>query len=91
MTGLHIEGARWDVAHNSLAMSLPNTLTEPLPILAIIPVEEHRLDFQVIDAIYILLSDRHLLIYQSAIPRTTYTQHICIYSHLHKDTFRIYH
>lgn len=47
VTGLHIDGARWSIAHNSLAMSLPNILTEPLPILAIIPVEEHRLDLQV--------------------------------------------
>lgn len=47
MTGLYIEGARWNIEHNSLAMSLPNILTEPLPILAIIPTEEHRLELQV--------------------------------------------
>lgn len=47
VTGLYIEGARWNIEHNSLAMSLPNILTEPLPILAIIPIEEHRLELQV--------------------------------------------
>lgn len=57
MTGLHIEGARWSIKHNSLAKSLPNVLTEPLPILAIIPIEEHRLELQVLANLFSITED----------------------------------
>lgn len=47
MQGLYIEGARWDLKIMQLARSIPKVLVEELPILAVIPVEAHRLKLQV--------------------------------------------
>lgn len=46
VTGLFLEGAKWNLAENSLARSSPKVLIEPLPILLIVPIEVHRLKLQ---------------------------------------------
>lgn len=48
MTGLYIEGARWCTIHNSLTSIPSNSLSQSLPILSILPLEEHRLNLQVL-------------------------------------------
>lgn len=47
MHGLYIEGARFDLAANQLARSHPKVLVEELAILAVEPIEAHRLKLQV--------------------------------------------
>lgn len=47
VTGLFLEGARWSSALMELERSVPKVLVEPLPILAVIPIEAHRLRLQV--------------------------------------------
>lgn len=47
VTGLYLEGARWDPANRRLARSTPKVLVEPLPVLSVVPVEVHRLKLQV--------------------------------------------
>ncbi|XP_055846772.1 dynein axonemal heavy chain 10 isoform X2 [Episyrphus balteatus] len=44
--GLFIEGARWDSKRRELARSQPKVLVEDLPLLAVIPIEVHRLKLQ---------------------------------------------
>ncbi|XP_055909296.1 LOW QUALITY PROTEIN: dynein axonemal heavy chain 10 [Eupeodes corollae] len=44
--GLFIEGARWDSNAKALARSHPKVLVEDLPLLAVIPIEVHRLKLQ---------------------------------------------
>lgn len=43
VSGLYLEGAKWDLEKGCLIKSLPKVLTEELPILRIIPIEAHRL------------------------------------------------
>ena len=43
MSGLYLEGARWDVEKCCLTKSHPKVLIEELPILRVIPIEAHRL------------------------------------------------
>lgn len=43
ISGLYLEGARWDIENVCLAKSLPKVLVEDLPILRVIPIEAHRL------------------------------------------------
>lgn len=45
VVGLSIEGAGWSIEQNTLVKS--NNLQEPLPILHIIPMEQHKLQAQV--------------------------------------------
>ncbi|KAH8417458.1 hypothetical protein KR222_000260 [Zaprionus bogoriensis] len=44
--GLYIEGARFDMATNQLMRSHPKVLVEELAILAVVPIEAHRLKLQ---------------------------------------------
>ncbi|SPP80284.1 dynein heavy chain 10, axonemal [Drosophila guanche] len=44
--GLYIEGARFDMSTNQLARSHPKVLVEELAILAVEPIEAHRLKLQ---------------------------------------------
>ncbi|CAK9806047.1 Dynein axonemal heavy chain 10 [Anthophora plagiata] len=46
VSGLYLEGARWDMKEQCLERSHPKILVEELPILIIIPVEAHRLRLQ---------------------------------------------
>ena len=43
VSGLYLEGARWDQQKSCLIKSLPKVLVEELPILRVIPIEAHRL------------------------------------------------
>lgn len=43
VSGLFLEGARWDLKEACLTKSLPKVLIEELPILRVIPIEAHRL------------------------------------------------
>ena len=43
VSGLYLEGARWDLEKSCLTRSKPKVLIEELPILRIIPIEAHRL------------------------------------------------
>lgn len=43
VSGLYLEGARWDMEKACLVKSLPKVLVEELPILRVIPIEAHRL------------------------------------------------
>ncbi len=43
VSGLFLEGARWDLKQACLSKSLPKVLIEELPILRVIPIEAHRL------------------------------------------------
>lgn len=43
VSGLFLEGARWDLKESCLSKSLPKVLIEELPILRVIPIEAHRL------------------------------------------------
>jgi len=43
VTGLYLEGARWDSHKHCLMRSKPKVLTEEMPIMVVIPVEAHRL------------------------------------------------
>lgn len=46
ITGLYLEGARWDMTEMCLKKSLAKVLVEPLSILAMVPVQAHRLTVQ---------------------------------------------
>lgn len=46
MTGLYIEGARWDTDEMCLKRSLSKVLMEELPVLQLIPIEAFRLKLQ---------------------------------------------
>ncbi|XP_037820573.1 dynein heavy chain 10, axonemal isoform X1 [Lucilia sericata] len=46
ITGLYIEGARWDLERMQLYRSHPKILVEELPILSVVPIESHRLKLQ---------------------------------------------
>uniref|UniRef100_A0A673VC35 Dynein axonemal heavy chain 10 n=1 Tax=Suricata suricatta TaxID=37032 RepID=A0A673VC35_SURSU len=46
VSGLHLEGADWDVEKGCLLKSKPKVLVVNLPILKIIPIEAHRLKLQ---------------------------------------------
>ncbi|KAF0748260.1 hypothetical protein AaE_007406 [Aphanomyces astaci] len=46
VSGLHLEGASWDIAHSCLCQQLPKQLVEELPILQVIPIEANRLKLQ---------------------------------------------
>ena len=41
VSGLYLEGARWDLKNHCLQCSHPKALIEELPILRIIPIEAH--------------------------------------------------
>ncbi len=43
VSGLYLEGGRWDIKRSCLTKSLPKVLIEELPILRVIPIEAHRL------------------------------------------------
>ena len=43
VSGLYLEGARWDLEKGCLAKSLPKVLVEELPVLRVIPIEANRL------------------------------------------------
>ncbi|XP_050527907.1 dynein axonemal heavy chain 10 [Daktulosphaira vitifoliae] len=43
VTGIYLEGARWNLKEQCLARSEPKVLIENLPILSVIPIETHRL------------------------------------------------
>lgn len=45
--GLYIEGARFDTQAGQLKRSHPKVLVEELAILAVVPIEAHRLKLQV--------------------------------------------
>lgn len=47
MHGLYIEGARFDMQAGQLKRSHPKVLVEELAILAVVPIEAHRLKLQV--------------------------------------------
>jgi len=46
VTGLHLEGAGWDVENSCLKRQDPKILTVELPILHIIPIESNKLKLQ---------------------------------------------
>ncbi|XP_076380407.1 dynein heavy chain at 89D [Megalopta genalis] len=46
VSGLYLEGARWDIVNQCLERSRPKILVEELPILIVIPIEAHRLRLQ---------------------------------------------
>lgn len=46
VTGLYLEGGHWDLDTSCLAPPLPRVLTEPLPVMAVIPTPAHRLSLQ---------------------------------------------
>ncbi|XP_053669700.1 dynein axonemal heavy chain 10 [Anopheles nili] len=46
VTGLFLQGARWDAENRCLTRSTPKVLVEPLPVLSIVPIETHRLKLQ---------------------------------------------
>uniref|UniRef100_A0A182NRZ8 AAA+ ATPase domain-containing protein n=1 Tax=Anopheles dirus TaxID=7168 RepID=A0A182NRZ8_9DIPT len=46
VTGLYLQGARWDPENRCLTRSTPKVLVEPLPVLSIVPIETHRLKLQ---------------------------------------------
>ena len=43
VSGLYLEGARWDLEKSCLALPRPKVLVEELPVLRVIPIEAHRL------------------------------------------------
>lgn len=43
VSGLYLEGAKWDLERGCLTKSLPKVLIEELPVLRVIPIEAHRL------------------------------------------------
>ncbi len=43
VSGLYLEGARWDLKRGCLTKSLPKVLIEELPVMRVIPIEAHRL------------------------------------------------
>lgn len=43
VSGLYLEGARWNLGKMCLERSNPKVLIEELPILRVIPIEAHRL------------------------------------------------
>lgn len=43
VSGLYLEGAKWDLQKGCLTKSSPKVLTEELPVLRIIPIEANRL------------------------------------------------
>jgi hypothetical protein len=45
--GLYLEGAHWDKERRCLARSHPRVLVEEMPMLLIIPIQDHRLRLQV--------------------------------------------
>ena len=57
VTGLYLEGARWDTENLCLARSYPKILQEELPIVMVVPVEAHRLKLQVCFWIFIHIHD----------------------------------
>lgn len=46
ITGLYLEGARWCLKEMCLKRQYSKVLVEPLPILAIVPIESHRVKLQ---------------------------------------------
>ncbi|XP_076299453.1 dynein axonemal heavy chain 10-like [Lasioglossum baleicum] len=46
VSGLYLEGAKWDIVNQCLERSRPKILVEELPILIVIPIEAHRLRLQ---------------------------------------------
>ena len=54
VSGLFLEGAKWDVKNRCLAKSLPKVLIEELPILRVIPIEAHRLKLVVSDGNFVI-------------------------------------
>lgn len=60
VTGLYLEGARWDPANRCLARSTPKVLVEPLPVLSVVPIEVHRLKLQVSFIVVVLCLNRLL-------------------------------
>lgn len=53
VSGLYLEGARWDTDSDCLAKSHPKVLIEELPILRVIPIEAHRLKLVVSTLIHL--------------------------------------
>ena len=51
VSGLYLEGARWDLKNSCLQRSHPKVLIEELPILRIIPIEAHQLKLVVCDTL----------------------------------------
>ena len=51
VSGLYLEGARWDAEKSCLCKSLPKVLIEELPILRVIPIEAHRLKLVVSEVV----------------------------------------
>jgi dynein heavy chain len=43
MSGMYLEGARWDADAHCLARQFPKQLIQPMPIIEVIPVEANRL------------------------------------------------
>nr|XP_034180267.1 dynein heavy chain 10, axonemal [Osmia lignaria] len=46
VSGLYLEGARWDLEEQCLKRSHPKILVEELPVLIVVPVEAHRIRLQ---------------------------------------------
>ena len=55
VSGLYLEGARWDVENSCLTKSHPKVLIEELPILRVIPIEAHRLKLVVSICIHVYI------------------------------------
>ena len=66
VSGLYLEGARWDTENSCLVKSHPKVLIEELPILRVIPIEAHRLKL-VVSA-------------NDAVPVTSIVLWFCIYT-----------
>lgn len=49
VSGLHLEGAQWDIEKNCLKRSHPKVLVTELPIVYITPIEVNRLNLLVRD------------------------------------------
>lgn len=55
VSGLFLEGAKWDLKEGCLNKSLPKVLIEELPILRVIPIEAHRLKLVVSQCIFTII------------------------------------
>ena len=75
VSGLYLEGARWDMEKSCLTKSHPKVLIEELPILRVIPIEAHRLKLVVSTTIT-----------AANLPTYIHTYiHVCI-----RNSFRVY-
>lgn len=76
VSGLFLEGARWDLQGGCLAKSLPKVLIEELPILRVIPIEAHRLKL-VVSLLYSTWT--FYIIPYHAVVLAEYTAYSCVH------------